>query len=181
MIENTQRRLRESQFFYRRLLEESRPRMLANEPEALGFYLNALINAARSVPWTLQCEEREKYDAWLPSWEDKLKLRADDRKLLKFTNMQRIAIVKRGGAVTKSEVMTMPIAELRRESRDHPAYGLYIYGMPGTVSPQPSIEWTSLYFEFDGEKIGVMEICERYLDYLERLVQSFIDHWKTTA
>lgn len=50
------------------------------------------------------------------------------------------------------------------------------------MSPsQPQIEWTDLYFDYCGEKIGVMEICERYLDYLERLVRAFIEDHKETA
>jgi hypothetical protein len=38
-----------------------------------------------------------------------------------------------------------------------------------------------LYFEFEGKKVDVIEICKRYLDYLERLVQAFIEDHKETA
>jgi hypothetical protein len=178
MIEYTQKRLREAQFLYRRRVEATKPQSM-NEPEALEFYLNACLTAARSVPWTMQCEEKQKYDAWLPSWE--ANHQPGDEKLLEFTNAQRIAIVKRGKAETKSEVAYIPVGELRRQSRDHPAFGFHVSGLPGMSPSQPQIELTTLYFEFEGEKIGVMEICKRYLDYLERFVRAFIDDHKETA
>jgi hypothetical protein len=101
MIDNTQKRLREAQYFYRRLIEAAEPHMFINEPEGVEFCLNACLTAARSVSWTLGNEEKKKYKAWRPSWEAKLK--PADKKLLRFTNKQRIAIVKRGAAKTKSQ------------------------------------------------------------------------------
>src|SRR5262245_47052649 len=65
MIERTERRLRAAKFFYQHLVTE-RQRTGINEPEAFEFYFGAFIEAARSIPWVLQNEEREKYDAWLP-------------------------------------------------------------------------------------------------------------------
>lgn len=62
MIEKTQRRLRQAQFFYRHLLN---PRhWTKGDPEAFEFYFSAFIQAARSVTWTLGNEEPEKWEAW---------------------------------------------------------------------------------------------------------------------
>jgi hypothetical protein len=108
MIENTKKRLREAQYFYRQLIEITRrPTTLMNEPEAFEFNLNACLTAARSVSWTLENEEKAKYEAWHSSWESGLS--PNDRALLKFTNEQRIAIVKRGGTEAKSEDRYVPI------------------------------------------------------------------------
>jgi hypothetical protein len=68
------------------------------------------LDHALHVSWTLANEEKKKYLAWRPAWE--AKLQPADKKLLTFTNKQRIAIVKRGAAKTKSEVTHVPIAEL---------------------------------------------------------------------
>jgi hypothetical protein len=56
MIEATQKKLRETQFFLWQLLSESK-QIFRNEPEALQFYLNAFPSTARSVMWALQWEE----------------------------------------------------------------------------------------------------------------------------
>jgi hypothetical protein len=61
MIDATQRKLREAQFFLRKLHEESR-RLARNDPEESAFYLSAFLSAARSVTFALQAEEKEKYD-----------------------------------------------------------------------------------------------------------------------
>jgi hypothetical protein len=68
MIEKTKMKLEEAQFFYRRL-NECRKQPLASEPNAFRFFLSAFMQAARIVPWRLQIEEKQKYDAWRPTWE----------------------------------------------------------------------------------------------------------------
>jgi hypothetical protein len=79
--------------------------------------------------------------------------------------------VKRKGAETTLEFESIPIGELRQDRLGHPAYGLHWVGPPGTQ--QPSIEWKTHFFELNGEKTSVIEVCKRYLDYLKRFVQAF--------
>jgi hypothetical protein len=68
MIEKTKMKLEEARFFHRRLIE-CRKQPLSLEPNAFQFYLSAFMQAARTVPWRLKKEEKEKYLAWLPTWE----------------------------------------------------------------------------------------------------------------
>ena len=99
MIDKTQRKLREAEFFYRRLLEVLERKWM-NEPEAFRHFFSAFIQAARSVQWVLQSEQKQKYDAWHPAWESQLK--PDDRKLLKLTATLRNEEAKEGGAIHSS-------------------------------------------------------------------------------
>ncbi len=80
MIPATQRKLREAQFFYRRLVS-ARQEPWKHETEAFSFYFSAFLSAARSVPWVLQNEQKEEYEAWKPRWEDKLTTDERKRKL----------------------------------------------------------------------------------------------------
>jgi hypothetical protein len=80
MLEKTQKKLSEAQFFYRQLVKEAR-RPSMNEPGAFGYYFSGFLSAARSVPWRMQNEEAEKYAVWRPKWEHKLT--AEEHKLLK--------------------------------------------------------------------------------------------------
>jgi clan AA aspartic protease (TIGR02281 family) len=87
LIEATQDKLAEARFFLRHLQDEA-GKVVRQEPAAFGHYLSAFVSAARSVPWVLQNEEKAKYDAWLPKWDDRLT--NEERELLKFTNQRRI-------------------------------------------------------------------------------------------
>jgi hypothetical protein len=86
MIEATQKKLRETQFFLR-LLFNADQEVVRTEPEAFEFYLNAFLSAARSVTFALQYEERDKYEEWFPDWGNNLS--EEDRQLLDFLKKQR--------------------------------------------------------------------------------------------
>jgi light-regulated signal transduction histidine kinase (bacteriophytochrome) len=109
MLEKTQKKLSEAQFFYRQLVKEAR-RPSMNEPGAFGYYFSGFLSAARSVPWRMQNEEAEKYAVWRPKWEHKLT--AEEHKLLKLTNELRLDEVKRAGANTVVEWEEIAIHEL---------------------------------------------------------------------
>ena len=66
------------------------------------------MNAARSVPWVLQSEEKEKYDAWIGSWEAKRTL--EEEASLKLTKEMRNTSVKQGHIekTTRSEEVPIP-------------------------------------------------------------------------
>lgn len=174
MIEATQRRLRAAQFFYRRLVDEQKHPAL-NEPEVFRHFFGAFINAARSIPWVMQNEEKEKYDAWLPVWEEQLT--PEERKLLKVTNELRLDEVKRQGADIIVEFEEVAIHELISPNFDlerlHPAYGTHIFSaLPGT--PQPKTHRPAYYLEHEDGKAQVTTVCKRYLDDLEKMVRDFL-------
>ena len=89
MLEATQTKLEEAKFFYGHLVnEQNRPptnlALSQAQPKVFLFYLSAFISAARSIPWVMQNEQREKYDKWLPTWE---RTRTEeDLDLLQLTN-----------------------------------------------------------------------------------------------
>ena len=169
MIEATQRKLREALFFLDRLIQE-RGQAVRTEPEAFGYYLSALLSAARSVTWALQFEEKEKYDAWFPAW---LASRgAEERELLAFLKNQRNYEQKRGGAEVAVAWDYIPISRVPRADRSHPAYGFHWVGPPGTPEPLVGIPVHS-FESAEGEQ-EVAETCRRYVGLLSELVRDFL-------
>lgn len=169
MIEATERKLREAQFFLVHIAAESR-RAVRNEPDAFGFYLSALLSAARSVTFALQYEEKDKYDAWFPTWLGNRS--AEDQELLKFLKTQRNYDQKRGGPEVAVVWEYIPVTQLRTESRTHPAYGFHWFGPPGTPPPTVGIPVHS--FESASGEREVMATCQRYVGLLAELVRDFI-------
>ena len=173
MIEATQRKFNEAQFFYRHLVNE-RQRPSMNEPGAFGYYFSAFLSAARSVPWRMQNEEQEKYLAWNPTWEEKLT--TEERKLLKLTNELRLDEVKREGANTIVEWEEIAIHELLGANldleRQHPAYGMRRSSQPGV--PSAKGRRPAYYLEHEDGKAEVTAMCKQYLEYLEKLIREFL-------
>jgi hypothetical protein len=177
MIEKTKMKLEEARFFHRRLIE-CRKQPLSLESNAFQFYLSAFMQAARTVPWRLQIEEKQKYLAWLPTWEGQVT--AEETALLKFTNERRIDEVHRGGIETIAELEDIDIHDLLKSSPIHsyifdvnnPAYDTTM--PPGTRTSSVSVTIPAFYFDREGVKENVIETCKKYLDYLERLVQEFM-------
>ena len=169
MIEATQRKLREAQFFLERLIQ-ARGQAVRNEPEVLGYYLSALLSAARSVTWALQFEEKDKYDTWFPAW---LASRgAEEQALLRFLKNQRNDEQKRGGAGVASAWDYIPISQVPRTDRSHPAYGDHWFGPPGT--PEPRVGVLVHSFESAEGEPEVADTCRRYIGLLSELVRDFL-------
>jgi len=170
MIDATQKKLREAHFFLQKLLAESKV-FVRNEPEAFQFYLSAFLSAARSVTFALQCEEKEKYDNWSPSW---FTIQSEgDQKLCKFMVTQRNVEQKRGGADVSVTWEFIPVTEVRTDYQGHPAYyGFHWFGPPGVPPPQVGRPVHS--FALGNNKGEATATCKQYLDCLDRLVQDFI-------
>lgn len=169
MVEATQKKLREAKFFYR-LLHEASLEAVRYEPETFEYYLNAFLSAARSVTFALQCEEKDKYDAWFPTW---FGYRSEqERQLLNFLKEQRNYAEKRGGAEVNVVWEYIPVTEVRTDNRGHPAYGFHWLGPPGTPPPRVGIPIHS--FELSGDQQKVTSACKRYVDILDGLVRDFI-------
>jgi hypothetical protein len=174
MIDATQKKLREARFFAQMLGKVNR-QPGGNEPEEFEFYLSAFLSAARAVTFTLQYEEKDKYDAWSPAWFSSRGL--EDQALLKDMITHRNAVQKRGGTETDQDwvyIPMMPVTQIRMENREHPAYGFHWYGP--TATPPPA--FGTLVYSFKGSGGEVISDCERYLTILDSLVREFIDTYK---
>jgi len=155
MIERTQRRLRQAQFFYEHLLDP--PRTTTIGSEAFLFYHNAFIQAARSVTWTLKNEEPEKWKAWEPKWRAKRTL--DEQELLDITNELRIVEAKKGGANLYVEMAQEALEITHPDSR--------------TTQATLRLNISFHYFEDGKKKQEVTDVCRRYLELLEKMVKDF--------
>jgi hypothetical protein len=182
MIERSRRKLGEARFFYQLLVNE-RPQALqafGHDLEAFRYYFSAFIQAARSVTWTLGNEEPEKWQAWEPKW--RAKRSNEERKLLDLTNELRLDEAKRGGAnalIVWEEVALNELLALRSEGvepwRQHPAYGVHVFAPPGV--PLPKIKRQAYYLEQEDGKHEVTALCQRYLEFLEKVLNDFCtDH-----
>jgi len=169
MIEATQRKLREAQFFLGHLVTEGQ-KAVRNEPQAFGFYLSAFLSAARSVIFALQYEEKAKYDEWFLQWLGNLT--SEDQNLFKFLKDQRNYEQKRGGADVAVVWEYVPVTQVRTERPTHPAYGFHWFGPPGT--PPPLVGIPVHLFESSHGKQEVTSACQRYLGLLARLVEDFL-------
>jgi hypothetical protein len=168
LIEATQDKLAEARFFLRPLQDEA-GKAIRQDPAAFWHYLSAFISAARSVPWVVQNEEKAKYDAWLPKWNDRLT--NEERELLKFTSQRRVDETKRKGADTSVNWKYVSIYELPTEQ----------YRMSeGSAFPPPLTLKDARLSRFpvhsfeQGDKPNVLETCKNYLAYLEKFVEAFV-------
>ncbi|SRR5712691_3384263 len=169
MIDATQKKLREAHFFLSKLLTESKA-FVRHEPETFQFYLSAFLSAARSVTFALQCEAKEQYDNWFPSW---LATQPEgDQKLCKFMVTQRNVEQKRGGAEVSITWEFIPVTEVKTDYQGHPAYyGFHWFGPPGI--PPPCVGRPVHYFALGKNEGEVTVTCTQYLDCLDRLVRNF--------
>jgi hypothetical protein len=172
MIEATQRKLREANFFLQRLIDE-RQRFVRNEPEAFQFYLSAFLSAARSVTLALQKEEKPRYDAWFPKWFKRLS--EDDRNLCNFMKDQRNVELHETGAHVNLSSISVPYLETTAGEFGGPLYSFQSFGPSGQHAP--NVERPAYHFERPGTETEVTVACRRYFDLVAELVQDFIrDH-----
>lgn len=170
LIEATQKKVRETEFFLRLLVHE-REKFIKNEPEAFVFYLSAFLSAARSVTFALQSEWKEKYDAWFPTWIERRT--EDERQLFDFLKTQRNIEQHQGGALIDVALEYFPIIEVRSGTLGDPIYSFQWFGPPGT--PLPEAMRSVHKFDFGGTQIEVTALCQRYFDLLKQLVEAFAE------
>src|SRR5262245_9020487 len=171
MIELTKDRLEEARFFLGRLRQHKTARAQPNKPppEHFRYYLNAFLNAARSVKWVLEAEETEKYQAWIGSWKAQHEVEAA---LLKQMRKMRNISVHEGPIETtiRSEEVPIIVAPSPYQVHALRAYTLSLTqgGGPWTISDVH-------YVQLNGSEQEVVTVCEQYVDHLTKLVQDFID------
>jgi hypothetical protein len=155
---------------------DARPGSFKYQPEAFRYYFSAFISAARSVLWVLHHEEKEKWEAWEAAWKATT-LNDEERKFLTFTNKLRVDEVKRSGADTTVEWEEVAIDELLSPNfdllREHPAYGMHRRSnLPGSSASAKVIR-RKYYLEQENGKEEMTALCERYLNFLEKVVREF--------
>jgi hypothetical protein len=162
------KKLREAQYFLRQMNAVAmRP---IGDAEEFEFLLSAFLSASRSITNAL---ENRRYGAWFTAWQSSRT--SSDTELLEFMRVQRIAEVHRDGADVEARVHFIPITEVRRADRSHPAYGFHVFG-PGDIEPA-SVGVTAHWFELGGTQIEAADACRRIVSVLSDLVDAFrTDH-----
>ena len=156
MRERTTTKLRETKFFFQRLIHES-DKDAPSEPEAFLFYLNAFLTAGESV----RCFLEEDY-----GYE-----RRKAGRVFEFMNEQRRIVVHREG--TPDVELTWVHVPLTRARADHPAFGHHFFAPPGT--PLPTVGKRSYAFRIGDKEVSVIQFCREYLEALERVVEETAD------
>src|SRR5262245_8566309 len=164
--DETQKKLRESDFFFRLLKQESE-KTVRDQPEVFDYYLSAFLSSARSITFSLRAEEPDRYLAWFNDWADK-NLSSDDKQIWGFLKDQRNASEKTGSTDTKSKIQFIPVHQIRGPE----ARSFSWFGPPGT--PPPEIGVPIHDFDFKGKDKNVIETCERYLNGLRKMVADCI-------
>ena len=156
MSERSVTKLRETKFFFRKLVREN-DKEAPSEPEAFLFYLNAVVTAGESV----RCFLEEDY-----GYE-----RRKAGGVFKFMNEQRRVVVHREGSPDVELIWVhVPLSELHKRG-DHPAFDSHFFAPPGTPLPVIGRRWYS--FRVDDKEVSVIQFCREYLEALEKLVQEF--------
>jgi hypothetical protein len=184
MIEATEKKLRETEFFYQKLLGERR-KISTNSPQAFENYLSAFLSAGRAVEAALRKEEKKQYLSWFPNW--KSQLTEKERKLFDFMTVQRDKEHHQGGSEKTIEPEFIPMIDVRRSPQGYPAYGFVNMGSPSALlgvtnfGSANTIERPVYYFDFGG-KADVVSTCDQYLEVLRKLVREFKEaHPETPA
>ncbi len=170
-------KLEEARFFLGHLREEI-GKGASSEPGVFSYYLSAFLSAARSVTWVLQKEAKDPYDAWFPNWRKGLP--PGDREFLDYMVEQRNLEVKEGAAGIFMKRKPVP-AELipgvmifrpPRPLSEAQAEAARKRGLPASSAGAWIMvpEW---FFQIEGEPHRVVQVCERYLALLQRLLDDF--------
>jgi hypothetical protein len=172
VIEATQDKLDEARFFLGHLREEA-VELMRQKPEAFGHYLSAFITAARSVPWVLQKEETEKYRAWISEWD--ATLTTEDKEFLKFTNDRRTDEIHGKGAETDVTWEEVSIFRLPTDQANqfHVSDGAIRFQSLALGQTPPTVSRAVHHF-IEGRQLNVIATCQRWLEYLEKLVREFV-------
>jgi hypothetical protein len=143
MSERADTKLRETEFFFQKLVRES-DKESPSEPEAFLFYSNAFVTAGESVRCFLEEDygyERQKAGG-----------------VFKFMNEQRRVVLHREGSPDVELVWVhVPVSEQRNRG-DHPAFGSHFFAAPGT--PLPVIGRRSYAFRVEDREVTVIQTAK---------------------
>jgi hypothetical protein len=168
----TKDRLAEARFFLGHLKAERAKTARVNKPppEHFRYYLNAFLAAARSVVDVLGQEGAskagggQKYRAWRVSWNTQYT--EAEKALDGLTRNMRNTLLHQGRVKMTSRTEEVPI----RETYD-PSY--QVHRRPAWLQHQAFTVRDVPYVKLEGEERDVIEVCERYVDVMTRMVDDF--------
>lgn len=172
MLPATHKKLREAKFFLACLEQQERVPVWKANAEHAEFYFNAFVSAGRSVTWTLQNEEKAKYEAWWPGW---LAGRpAAEQLTMKRFNDERTEIVHRTGAEVSSRNALTPHDEVFPPTGNESV--AYIMSRIGNLGSDAKVGTLQLMcrFRYDGTEAPVVDAAREYFVVLERLVADIV-------
>ncbi len=158
------KKLRETLFFFLRLSDENGLSGLVEEDAE--FYTSAFLSAGRSVVGFFDGRQNVYYRQWYRDW--KMCLPETDRKLLNEMACQRDLVVHEGGAYIVPEIELVP------QGKD--SAGLSYEYLSTECLPDkstPSLRKKKYYFWINGKRLDAVSTCERYLEFLLKLVTDF--------
>jgi len=136
----------------------------------------------------LHNEEKDKYDTWFPEWRNKCS--EGDQKLLTEMNAHRRAAVHlAAGANTTVEVEMVPMVGVRpaaapwQDTIGRASPPLALAHSAGLLAHEIYFNWSSdnesglpvHYFKFEGTKVEAVDLCNKYLELLGKIVQDFLE------
>jgi hypothetical protein len=164
MIERTQKKLQEVEFFLRHLEKVT----ASDLPDAAEFYLSAFLSAARSVTFVLKSEYEAGYQQWFDAW--RASLTQSERQLLgRFTDARNRALKRETPTVTDDPSGRAAQARLPPELiffffDENSDDAERIYGprlLKSRMSPNEAAE-------------ELIPICREYASLLSRLIADFL-------
>jgi hypothetical protein len=193
IAENTQRKIREANFFLGHLIQYSQRfpsgRVVADNQEEFAYYLSAFLSAAYSILEVLMVEvgrdRLKEYRTWYRKWlsgrtnaERRLLPPARsrggrDRKSSEgFIADQRHAEVHNKGAKARAAWTMIPITRLRQNVQHHPAH-MFFWPGPSDADP-PRVGLNVYYFDIDDHEAEAVQVCTQHLELLKALVDDFV-------
>jgi hypothetical protein len=168
LIENTEKKLRETRFFLNKMIEHER--MAFDDKEPFEFYLSAFLSAGMSVRGAFHVKQDRKLNEavkrWKEAWE--AKLMPEERCLWDFMRTDRNHEVHGGGSshTVGTEKRELGPGEHKLASGTHTVFGLPNW-------PPAIIRTPAYYFTIEGTERKVAEACGEYLELLGRMVADF--------
>lgn len=160
------KKLREAEFFLRKLAERSR--LAFGDREEFDFLLSAFLCASRSIDYRLRHEQGEKYRTFHKNWERALN--PDERKLIKLLVDDRNLEVHQSGSGRLACVAMERIGNSYQDASGR----VEVFAPPRT--PAARIGRPTYSFRLGDVEVSAVECCQKYLAVLDRLVNDYCRH-----
>jgi hypothetical protein len=172
-IERVQKKLREARFFLHKMREDEAK---AFGEKAFEFYLSAFLNAGRTVDYRLRHEHRAVYEPWRESWG---KSHLQEDVLIKFVHDERREEVHEKGARHSAQDVDIPVRHSYSDASGSTEFSQSPQVIRSLLMNQSGDEVGAVitkqeyYFSVDGNDRRVVDVCEKYLEYLEKMLAQF--------